>query len=124
MNPCKKILFIDSDCLMCNQFALKMLKRDETLIIAPLNGVTYREVNLHFGSNSKSSIILFKSGKFYTKSDAIIGVTNSFLIRLLPKLLRDIFYDLIAKRRYMLAFMFKKIQCEIIEASIAKRILP
>lgn len=71
------------------------------------NGKTSLQVNINFES-IPDSIMLFKSGKWYLASDAIIqtglglgGIYKIFMLAyIFPKRIRDAVYNYIAKNRY------------------------
>lgn len=109
----KKIILFDGVCNLCNsavQFIIKRDKKDE-FRFATLQG----EIGMQLIQERKidtlkvDSIILIEPGiAYYTKSTAALEIGKSFggfwqttnVLKLIPRQLRDIVYDLIAKHRY------------------------
>ncbi|MBP9682614.1 MAG: DUF393 domain-containing protein, partial [Bacteriovorax sp.] len=103
------ILFYDSSCGLCHWAVMFLLKRDKfkKLKFAPLFGETYQvKVKMDL-LNSPDSVVFYNDEKLFFKSSAIIhvmialGGVNVFagLLFLVPRYIRDFFYDQIAKRR-------------------------
>lgn len=112
----KKIIFYDGDCGLCQRSIYLLVKLDtrKELSFAPLNGLTYKKF---FKEESDLvTVVYFRDGKLFTKSDAIIEVCRSLggvkklalLLKLIPRFLRDKVYDLIAGHR-------KKVSCIILK---------
>jgi len=103
-----KIVFYDSYCGLCH-FAIKSLVKLDVLHqlkFAPLYGETYYKfVPNEF--HHLDTVIFWDNQNLYIKSDAIIRATlwarpSLFMLKIiliLPKVIRDSIYDLIAKNR-------------------------
>ncbi len=110
-----KVVFFDGECGLCQRSvrALVYLDSKKELFFAPLNGETYRSVV--GGMSDLSTIVFFSHQRLYYKSDAVIEIGKRLggfkfffvLFRIIPRALRDIFYDIVARNR-------KKVSCIIL----------
>ena len=110
-----KIIFYDGECGFCNkwvEFYLTHRMQDNTneeqgrCYLAPLQGETAHDF---LGKNiDVSSIVFWNNNKQYTKSTAVIKIMKqlnwryrclAFMMMLIPKCIRDLAYNYIAKRR-------------------------
>ena len=103
------IVFFDGVCNLCNASIDFLIRRkSKQLYFASLQGETAR---VRLGSakvQTLSSVILYRDGAIYEKSDAVLeiftllgGVWTFFQIfRVVPSFIRDWVYDFIASRRY------------------------
>lgn len=103
----KPILFFDGHCVLCNFLAEWFLGRaSERFFIASLQGETARELGLE--KKEPDSVVLWKSGKAYFKSEAVIlALIESHpnlrflqLLLFLPDRWLNGVYDLVARSRY------------------------
>lgn len=110
MDKQTKIIFYDGDCGLCQRSIrwLATSDRDHRLLFAPLNGKTYQQ---YFSTPAQMETVIYLKGKeSFTKSSAILECLEdlpkrklySFLLRLIPKIIRDFFYDLVAAGRHKL----------------------
>jgi predicted DCC family thiol-disulfide oxidoreductase YuxK len=102
------ILFSDGECQMCN-FCVRFIlanERNSDLHFSYLKSpFTKRFIDSEL--SSVDSLILWRDGKFLTKSSAALGILSFLkwpwqflrILYLIPKSLRDKVYDHIAKRR-------------------------
>jgi predicted DCC family thiol-disulfide oxidoreductase YuxK len=114
------IVFYDEECGLCQRSVqlLLFLDRKKELFYAPINGENYKTyVPTQF--HSIDTIVYYKSpNQIYIKSSAIIEVLKSLggfnslaiVFYLIPKMLRDFFYDIVAVNR-------KFIACKLIDRS-------
>lgn len=104
------IIFFDGVCHLCNGFVDFILKNDQQkkFKFAPLQGSTaLSQLEPHY-REKLSSVIVKTPTQVLEKSDAILFVLNSLggvysfvtIFRIVPKSLRDLIYDWIAKNRY------------------------
>lgn len=103
----KRIIFFDSDCLLCDRVVYFLIKRDKKHLFyyAPLNGKIYLS---HFEKEQWNSVIYYKEGRIYNKSSAVILIIADlgsyyrliFILFLIPKFIRDWFYSTIANNRH------------------------
>lgn len=122
MKPQKRILFFDGHCNLCNGFINFVVSRNKkkSFYIASLQGETAQKLlDLRDIQDCSSVILLQPDGQKYYKSSAVIQVLRQMGgfywllsgVEILPKFVRDFFYDLIAQNRYNL--FGKKHSCRI-----------
>ena len=118
----KKIaLVIDGHCIMCNSLAIWISKRDKENIIMITNfDSNYVKENYQKIKSVKNVILINEiEQNVYRKSAAIIQCLKIigyrkeilYLMNLIPNVIRDLVYGLIAKHRYKI--FGKKESCEI-----------
>lgn len=111
------IIFIDTNCLMCNFFAnyINILSNQNEFIFSSLNS-NFANTFLNQNLVEMDTVIFYLNNTFYTKSKAIIMILrqtkiNKYLIKILelfPTKMLDFFYDLISKNRRFLSFFIEK----------------
>ncbi len=124
METSKKIILFDGVCNLCNGFVQFVIKRDKNDVFryASLQSEIGEQLISERGIDTKTidSVILIEPGvAYYLKSDAALEIgrelkgyrTLSRVLILIPRGLRNIVYDLIARYRY--AWFGKKDQCMI-----------
>ncbi|HWR34026.1 MAG TPA: thiol-disulfide oxidoreductase DCC family protein [Chitinophagaceae bacterium] len=106
------IVLFDGVCNFCNYWVNFAIKRDrkKKLKFTTLQGETAKQLLLqyHINPTSLSSVIFIDKGKAYTQSSAAIRICKylnggwklfyGFII--IPKFIRDFFYNIIANNRY------------------------
>jgi predicted DCC family thiol-disulfide oxidoreductase YuxK len=129
----KAILFFDGTCPFCHAMVRFVLVRDkyDLLNFAPLQGETMKEKNID--TRGMDSIILYtENGKTLYKSDAAISSLERLgglwfilakIMKLIPRVLRDLFYDLIAKIRYKMAGKTAGDSCPLLAKNYQSKIL-
>lgn len=113
MDSDKKIILFDGVCNLCNrsvQYIIKRDKKDEFRFAALQSEIGKQLIQERNIDTSKvDSIILIEPGvAYYVKSTAALIIGSSFggfwkianVLNLIPRQLRDIVYDLVAKYRY------------------------
>ncbi|WP_316806274.1 thiol-disulfide oxidoreductase DCC family protein [Pedobacter agri] len=108
----KPVIFFDGVCNLCNasvQFAIKHDKNDVFKFTA-LQGNYAKTILPKFDINLEriNSIILVENNQLYTKSSAALRIARKlnglwpmlYAFMIIPKFIRDWFYDIIAKNRY------------------------
>jgi predicted DCC family thiol-disulfide oxidoreductase YuxK len=116
------VILFDGICNLCNGAVQFVLRRDKQQYFrfASLQSAYGANVMKRFGLDSAvlHSILLLEDNRLYQKSDAALRIASrlqgvSFLgyLRLVPALIRDVVYDLIARFRY--SIFGKKDQCMI-----------
>ncbi len=113
MDEKKKIVLFDGVCNLCNrtvQFVIKQDKKDEFRFTALQGDIGKQLVKeRHIDTDTVDSIILIEPGiAYHTKSTAALKIGASFggawkllgILLLIPKGLRDIVYDFVARNRY------------------------
>lgn len=132
MNLSGPIIFFDGVCGLCNHSVDWVITHDQRgqFFFAPLQGETAKKMLPDKFTNDLSTIVLYYEGKIYTKSDAIILITTKLqgpikiftLLKFVPVIIRNFFYDLVAKFRYRL--FGKKQTCRLPLAHEKKFFLP
>lgn len=110
-----RIVFYDGECGLCQRSVALIYHLDtkKELSFAPLNGQSYRSLNLPV--SDMSTVVFYLQGKLYFKSDAIIAIGRSMggwkslivLLKVIPGFIRDRVYHFIAGHR-------KKVSCIIL----------
>lgn len=132
MERCPVILF-DGVCNFCNYWVNFAIKRDrkKRLKFTTLQGETAKQLLPKFFINppSLNSVVLIDNGKAYTQSSAAIRICKhldggwkllyGFII--IPKFIRDFFYNIIARNRYK--WWGKKESCMVPTQEIRERFL-
>lgn len=129
----RNILFFDGVCTLCNKTVDFFIKRNgrNTLYYSSLqskfakNFLKIQDID----SNKMETILYFSKGKLHTKSSAVLIALKElssihrsfFLLIIIPKFIRDYFYDIIATRRYRL--LGKSSTCRIPNESEIKRFI-
>jgi len=108
----KQIILFDGLCNFCSFWVNFVIKRDTKDIFrfASLQSEVAKKltVKFNFDHTSVDSFVLISEDKLYTKSTALLLVSKElkspvkilYPLIFLPKFLRDLAYDLIAKHRY------------------------
>ncbi len=120
----KKIILFDGVCNLCNDFVIKVIKKDakNVFLFAALQSEAGKQIIEHLKINiaSTDSIILYDPDTaYYIKSSAALRIMKEFsgfwklmqVFTVLPKRFNDVFYDLIARNRYK--WFGKKESCMI-----------
>jgi len=120
----KKIILFDGICNLCNGFVQFVIKRDKQDVFRYAS--LQSEIGQHLISERNidckiidSVILIDPEVAYYSKSDAALQIARhmkgyrllSKVLNLIPRGLRNIVYDLIAKYRY--SWFGKKDQCMI-----------
>lgn len=128
----EKIVFFDGVCNLCNEAVDRIIRNDykKQLKVAPLQGETAIKYLNSYQIKNLDSLIFYEDGDIFEKSTAALriaryldypwGALSLFLI--VPVLLRDPLYSLIAKNRYRL--FGKKETCRLPLESEKQRFLP
>ena len=132
MNDYPVILF-DGDCNFCNYWVNFAIKRDNNkkLRFAPLQSEAAKNLLHQFNidTTSLSSVILIDNGKAYTQSSAAFRICKYldggwrlvYGLMIIPKFIRDFFYNIIARNRYK--WFGKKEKCMMPSAELKERFL-
>ena len=120
----KKIILFDGVCNLCNGAVLKTIKYDKKnqFVFTALDSDTGKKIlnHLKIDTTKVDSIILYEPNlAYYIKSSAALKVKNDFdgfwklnnIFWIVPKPIRDMVYDFIAKNRYK--WFGKKESCMI-----------
>lgn len=111
--PKKAILIFDGSCGLCDKAVAFVLKRDTKAVFcfAPSQGETTHRILGDAGLAKEitdTTIVLFAHDTHYLRSDAVLEICRllgfpwSLLVAgyLLPRMIRDSIYDIVAKHRY------------------------
>ena len=114
------IIFYDGECGFCNNWVKYYLNNEKHIELmgsrpsfSPLQGETAKR--LIPNETDLSSIICFDEGKIYRKSSAVLKIMKNMTLDhrilaslgwIVPRCLRDMAYDCVAKRREHLAKPF------------------
>lgn len=134
MNHPKKIILFDGNCNLCNSTVQKVIAFDkkEVFYFATLSSDYGQQLadTLKIDLQVINSIILYEPGVSYDiKSDAVIKIANECgglwrlinIVLVLPKSIRDILYNFIAKNRYR--WFGKNEHCMLPSDALKKRFL-
>ncbi len=105
------IVFYDGECGLCNRFVQFVLDRDPggNVLLAPLQGETFRERCPDFGRPDLSTVLVLDGGRIFERSSAALRVLRHLRFpwpivaavgSLVPRPIRDWMYNQVATRRY------------------------
>ena len=105
------MIFFDGVCGLCNRFIDFVLTRDKRHVFryAPLQGETARrELPARAVDGELRSVVVLDEKGIHEKSRAVLRVLHhlggwyrlGLIFILLPRSLRDLLYDFVARRRY------------------------
>ncbi|MFS0576058.1 thiol-disulfide oxidoreductase DCC family protein [Sporosarcina sp. 179-K 3D1 HS] len=128
----KRIVLFDGECNFCDASVQFILKRDPAahFLFTSLQSETGQQLKKqYYIPENVDSIVLIEKGKAYTKSSAALHIAKKldglwhllFLFILVPRPLRDVAYDYIAKNRYK--WFGKKDSCMLPPPEIRKRFI-
>lgn len=128
------ITFYDGTCAFCHGIVHFFIVRDKNdlLRFAPLQGETMKEKNIDIPDHLDSIILYTQNEETLYKSDAVIALMErlgglwfimSKMIKFIPKVIRDAFYDLIAKIRYKFAGKIENKTCPLLPKNYQSKIL-
>jgi len=115
------IVFFDGECIFCNRIVLYLMQCDKKnrLLFSSLQGHLFESLRVKYGlKNDIDSIVVEQNELFYFRSEAVIIILNSLpfrfrllgrILNLIPIVLMNRVYDLIAKNRSM----FYRKKCDL-----------
>jgi predicted DCC family thiol-disulfide oxidoreductase YuxK len=127
------VVFFDGVCNYCNYWVNFAIKRDrkKKLKFTTLQGETAKQLlqQYHINPTSLSSVILIDKSKAYTQSSAAIRICRHldggwklfFGLIIIPKFIRDFFYNIIARNRYQ--WFGKRNECMVPAPELRERFL-
>lgn len=129
-----KIVFFDGHCGLCNHLVDWLIRRDKKSVLkfAPLQGPTARKLlpESPDPGGEVFTVLYLREGKIHDRSTAALlclvdiggpwKTAGAFL--LLPKLLRDLIYNLVVRARYLLVSRLETCRIPLPEERL--RILP
>lgn len=129
----KSLVLFDGDCLLCSHSVRFIFERDsgKRFLFAPLQSSVGRQFLEEHGLpiDELNTMVLIDGGEAHQQSDAALRIAGrlSFpwnwlsMFRVLPRLIRDRLYRLVAANRYR--WFGKSEACEIPPAELRDRIL-
>lgn len=129
----QRLILFDGVCNFCNYWVNFAIKKDRRrkLKFTTLQGETAKEVlpRYHINPTSLSSVIFIDNGKAYTQSSAALQICRHlnggwklfYSLIIIPKFIRDFFYNIIARNRYK--WFGKKEECMVPTPEIKDRFL-
>lgn len=126
------IILFDGDCNFCDHSVQFIIKRDKNAVykFTSLQSEIGQEIKRKYQVPEHiDSIILVKDDKCYFKSAAALRISKHlsggwkllYVLSIIPKPIRDYFYDILAKNRYK--WFGKKDSCMLPSPEIRKRFL-
>ena len=112
MDETSNIVFFDGLCPMCHGWVKRILRHDKKKVFrfAPLEGETATRIlePLLPAYHQHNSIILFHNNKVFLRSSAVLKIVSLLgwpykilcLGYIIPKTMRDAWYDAVAARRF------------------------
>ena len=131
--PNRHIVIFDGVCNFCNGSVNFIIKRDPRAVFAftPRQHRCGQSLIQEYQvpELAADAILLIKHGRCYLRTDAVLEITKDisglwFLLRVLkivPRPLRDYFYNLFARNRYQL--FGKRASCMIPAADVRSRFI-
>lgn len=117
----KPIIFFDGVCGLCNRTVDFLIRhdKDRQFLFAPLQGETASRTLPATRTTQPDTIICKDGSKLYYKSDAVLHIMMriggiwrlSGAVYIIPKFIRDFFYDIVAGNRYRI--FGKKESCRL-----------
>lgn len=129
----RSLVLFDGLCNLCNGAVNFIIDRDPgaRLAFAPLQSPTGLSTlhQLGFPTDVLSSVVLVENGKSYTRSTAALRIARHlgglwpliFVLVLIPRPLRDLIYDWIARNRYR--WFGRRDSCRMPSPEIAGRFM-
>ena len=130
----KKIILFDGLCNLCNNSVSRVIKndKDNQFVFTSLQSETGKKIinYLNINSSKIDSIVLFEPKVAYDiKSTAALKIMNAFggfwkisqILYIIPKPLRDLCYNFIAKNRYK--WFGKKDSCMVPTPELTSKFL-
>lgn len=129
----KKIILFDGICNFCNYWVNFAIKRDKKkkLFFTPLQGETAKQILPQYNINPTSlrSVVFIDQDKAWTQSSAALRICKYldggwklfYGLIIIPKFIRDFFYNIIARNRYR--WFGKKDTCMIPTPDMKERFL-
>ena len=131
-NNITNIVLFDGICNLCNKTVQFIIHRDQKskFRFASLQGEAGQLLMKQIGVPAESQTIVYISdNRFYIKSTAVLRILRGlgggwlllFSLIIIPRFLRDLVYDIIAKRRYR--YFGKRESCMIPSLEYRERFL-
>ena len=125
------VLYFDGVCNLCNGFIGFIIRHDKKMVFhfASLQSPHGIAALAQFHGTPPDSVILFRNGRYYTRSAAVLqtfsllgGGWKLLLVAwIIPGFLRDAIYDLISRNRYK--WLGKRNECMVPAPELMSRFL-
>ena len=111
MTPGTPILVYDGPCTLCNRTVQWVFKKDrEKRILFTTLQSDWAQTHVPEEIRSIDSVLYFNGKQWFTKSDAVLNLMRElprpwswcFNLRIIPTVLRNLGYNLLAKSRFRL----------------------
>jgi predicted DCC family thiol-disulfide oxidoreductase YuxK len=123
------LLVIDGTCNLCNRTARFIKKRDreQLFIIIASQSKEGEKILKHHGLEQPESVLLIEGERVYEKSDATVEILSrlsgcqwlAFLLKIIPKRIRDYCYGVVARNRYR--WFGRQKECAIPDSEFQER---
>lgn len=128
----KRIIFYDGACSFCHRGVAFIVKRDKSQVFsfASLQSDVAKDLLMHAQvPHDVDSIVLLEGNRTYIKSTAVFKICRHLrglwklgvVFLVLPKVFRDLCYDIVAKNRYK--WFGKSKRCALPPKEARKRFL-
>ncbi|RXJ04141.1 thiol-disulfide oxidoreductase DCC family protein [Anaerobacillus alkaliphilus] len=128
----KAVVLFDGVCNFCNSSVQFIIERDQKgyFQFASLQSEIGQKLVAEYGVPKQiESLVLIEGGQYYLKSTAALRICRKLsgfwkalsIFLIVPSLVRNIFYDFIARNRYK--WFGKKTACTLPSPEIRKRFL-
>jgi len=127
----KSIVFFDGVCNLCNSSVQFIIKKDHLnrFQFASLQSDFAVKFLSDFPEVKKESVLLYQNGDVYSHSTAALKIAANLkfpysvlrIFLLIPKFIRDFFYNLIARYRY--SWFGKRESCMVPDENISNKFL-
>ena len=127
------LILFDGVCNFCNYWVNFAIRRDKKrrLKFTPLQGETAKKIlpKFQISTTSLSSVVIVDMGRVWTQSSAAIRICKHldggwklfYAFIIIPKFIRDFFYNIIARNRYR--WFGKKEVCMVPTPELGERFL-
>lgn len=127
------IIIFDGVCNLCNGVVDFVIRRDPSGVFkfTPMQSDFAKQLMIQHNKSidSLDTFLLIQNGVCYERSDAALNVTKQLtgpcrhlsLLRVMPKLLRDVLYNFIARHRYR--FFGQRAECRLPEPELNERFI-
>lgn len=133
MNEANQVILFDGTCNLCNASVRFIIKRDPSakFLFSTLQSDFGKQLlkNVGIEDVKYDSVILYKNGKVYKQSDAVLLIARQlsglwsvfFVFIIIPRPIRNVVYNWIARNRYR--WFGKRDMCMIPSPEIKHRFL-
>lgn len=129
----QSIIIFDGVCNLCNTGVHFIIRRDpkKVFLFSPMQSVfSQKLIEKYYGPEFDfDTFLVIKNGVCYDRSDGILEITRDLtgfwfvlqILKIVPKAIRDFFYNVIARKRYQI--FGRQDQCMVPPADIRDRFI-